>query len=90
MKFSRLPVSPEAGGGALFAGARQWRLSLSLEAAEGYLLGGQVTGTAFLSFRSVYFVAGGVEAIEEWVRSVGVHSPGAKAGAGQSVWPGGP
>ena len=49
-----------------------------------------MTGTASWSFRSVYFVAGGVEAIEEWVRSVGVHSPGAKAGAGQRVWPGGP
>lgn len=92
MKFSRLPVSDwwGAGGGALFAGARQWRSLPSLEAAEGCLFGGQVTGTAFWSFRSVYSVAGGVEAIEEWVRSVGVHSPGAKAGAGQTVWPGGP
>ncbi len=41
------------------------------------------------SSRSVQPVVGGAEAIEEWVRSVGVHSPGAKAGAGQLVWPGG-
>ena len=48
-----------------------------------------MTGTALRRSRSVHSVAGGVEAIEEWVRSVGVPSPGAKAGAGQRVWPGG-
>ena len=49
----------------------------------GCLLGGQVTGTAFGLFRSVYSVVGGAEAIEEWVRSVGVLSPGSEAGAGR-------
>ena len=47
MKFSRLQAFDRwrVGSGALFAGARQWRLSPSLEVVEGCLLGGQVTGT---------------------------------------------
>ena len=48
----------------------------------GCLLGGQVTGTALGLFRSVHSAVGGAEAIEEWVRSVGVLSPGSEAGAG--------